>query len=184
MAVMPCGIFFVGSMITCFSESGAACSAAIMIFLLFGRTKTTSAGTASIAWSRSSVEGFIVWPPRTSWSTPRSVNTLSKPSPAATATNPNFFSGSAITRSRGASAVPSTTFAVCCSRMFSIFTVSSGPNFSASSNARLGWSVCTWTLIMSSSSTTTRESPILFRMERIRPTLRDLSRRSAINSVQ
>ena len=60
-------------------DRGMHCWAAIMMFLLLGSTNTVSAGVALITWSRSSVEGFIVCPPDTIPSTPRSRNTASRP---------------------------------------------------------------------------------------------------------
>ena len=62
------------------------CSAAMIMFLLLGRTKTISAGVRSISLKMSSVEGFMVWPPEITPSTPRSLNTASSPAPAHTAT--------------------------------------------------------------------------------------------------
>ena len=96
---MPWGIVLVGSTTTCLpSTRRTHCSAAMMMFLLLGRTKTTSAGVASISRRMSSVEGFMVWPPLMTPSAPRSRNTAARPSPAATATTPYFFSGGAIFR--------------------------------------------------------------------------------------
>ena len=60
IAVIPCGIVLVCKTITFLSVSFTACSAAIMIFLLLGRTKIFLAGVALIASRISSVEGFIV----------------------------------------------------------------------------------------------------------------------------
>lgn len=60
MAVMPCGTVLLGMTTTCLSDRGAACSAAMMMFLLLGRTNTISAGVRSMALRMSSVEGFMV----------------------------------------------------------------------------------------------------------------------------
>ena len=49
----------------------AACSATGMMLLLLGRMTTCSPGAASMAASRSAVDGFIDWPPLTTWWTPR-----------------------------------------------------------------------------------------------------------------
>ena len=88
MAVMPMGMVRVGSTTTRRSASFSACSAAMMMFLLLGRTKTVLAGTLWTAARMSSVAGFMVWPPETTASTARSVKTALRPSPAATATKP------------------------------------------------------------------------------------------------
>ena len=94
MAVMPWGTVRVGSTMTLRSASFCACSDAMMMFLLLGRTSTVLAGTLWMAARMSSVEGFIVWPPLTTASTPRSLKTAFRPSPAATATKPYSRSGS------------------------------------------------------------------------------------------
>ena len=60
----------------------------MMMFELFGRTMTASAFTEPMASSKSFVEGFMVWPPETTTSTPRLFKMAALPSPAATATNP------------------------------------------------------------------------------------------------
>ena len=132
---MPCGTVFVGITMTRFSVIGTHCSAAIIMFLLFGRTKTVSAGVRFTARRMSSVDGFIVWPPVTILSAPSSRNSSAMPSPAQTATAPKGFSGSANSlssaagSSAGAAACAASPPAIslCCSRMFSIFTFSSGP---------------------------------------------------------
>ena len=50
IAVIPCGIVLVGTMMTFLSFTiGIVCSAARMMFLLFGRTRTFLAGVAIIA---------------------------------------------------------------------------------------------------------------------------------------
>ena len=67
----------------------AACCAARMIFVLLGKTNTFLAPVASMASKRSSMLGFIVCPPDTTASAPRSVKIALRPSPAATATKPN-----------------------------------------------------------------------------------------------
>ncbi len=57
-----------------------------MMFLLFGRITTRSAGHASTAASRSAVDGFIVCPPVTTRWTPRLWKMRRTPSPTETAT--------------------------------------------------------------------------------------------------
>ena len=64
------------------------CSAAMMMFLLFGNTNTVSAGVRFISLRMSSVEGFIVCPPVTMRSTPSSRKSSAMPAPAHTATAP------------------------------------------------------------------------------------------------
>ena len=88
MALMPWGTVLVGMTTTFFSVRGMHCSAAIWMFLLFGNTKTVSAGVRLTSLSMSSVEGFMVWPPVTMRSTPSSRNSSAMPSPAQTATAP------------------------------------------------------------------------------------------------
>ena len=73
---------------TFFSVRPMHCCAAIMMFLLFGRTKTVRAGTFLISLRMLSVEGFMVCPPLMTPSAPRSVKTLASPSPAQTARKP------------------------------------------------------------------------------------------------
>ena len=88
MADSPWGINREGSTITLRSASLMVCSAAMMMFLLLGSTKTVLAGVACTALRISSVEGFMVCPPLTTFSTPRSWKRALMPSPAATATKP------------------------------------------------------------------------------------------------
>ena len=64
----------------------AACSATGMMFLLLGRMTTCSPGAASMAASRSAVDGFIDWPPLTTWWTPSDRKMRRMPSPVQTAT--------------------------------------------------------------------------------------------------
>ena len=80
------------------------------------------------------MEGFMVWPPVTTRSTPSSRKRSAMPSPADTATTPNCFSGAATAGSAsgvgsasGAAGASLPERAVCWLRMFSIFTVWSGP---------------------------------------------------------
>ena len=132
IAVMPCGTVLVGMTMTFLSDSGMHCWAAMMMFLLFGSTNTTSAGVLLTSVRMSSVEGFMVWPPVTTRSTPSSRKRFAMPSPADTATTPNCFSGLATSGSASALAAASASVslpesAVCWLRMFSIFTVWSGP---------------------------------------------------------
>ena len=62
---------------------------------LLGKMMTEVALTWSTAPSRSAVEGFIVWPPETTTSTPRDLRMSASPEPAATATKPSALAGSA-----------------------------------------------------------------------------------------
>ena len=124
IALIPCGIERVWSTQTFLSASFTACSAAIMMFLLFGSTNTVSAGQLIIAFRMSSVEGFIVCPPRTMQSTPMSVNIASIPLPAATATKPYFFSGLAGVKSAAADLLRFS----CCNFIFSILGRFMQPN--------------------------------------------------------
>ena len=121
---------------TVFSVSGMHCSAAMMMFLLFGNTNTVEAGVLFTSRRMSSVEGFIVWPPVTIRSAPSERKRSAMPSPAHTATKPTSFSAGAISGSAsasgwagaaGAAAVSLSAREVCWLRMFSIFTVWSGP---------------------------------------------------------
>ena len=92
IADTPCGTVVVGTTMTfrsCSAASGTACCAAMMMFLLFGSTKTVEAGVRAMARRMSSVEGFIVCPPVTTASQPRSLrNRDSMPAPALTVTTP------------------------------------------------------------------------------------------------
>ena len=172
---MPWGTVFVGMTTTCFSVRGMHCSAAMIMFLLFGRTKTVEAGVRLISWRISSVEGFIVWPPVTTPSAPSSRKSSSIPLPAQTATAPYCFSGAATTSSP--SFMASSSFSTssrssveralrpaatssCWVRMFSIFASSSVPYFCDSVRAAPGIFVCTCTLNSSSPSLITSESPM------------------------
>ena len=134
IADIPCGIVLVCNTQTFLSASLTACSAAIIIFLLFGRTNTISAGQALIAARMSSVEGFIVWPPLTTQSTPMSENTASRPSPAATATKPYCFSGGAGLNS----CLACFCLCSCCNLIFSTFGRLMYPNSSPFSIALPG----------------------------------------------
>ena len=125
-----------------------------------------------------SVEGFIVCPPDTTPSTPRSWNTAARPSPAQTERKPYFFSGGATTwppsgfpadspSSISRSSTLWAFFPAATSsywvRMFSIFASSKVPYFWPSVRALPGMLVWTWTLNASSSSPMTRLSPMLLR---------------------
>src|SRR6185437_9727267 len=77
----------VGTTFTSFSESAAACSAAITTLALLGSTITSSAETSWIAASMSYVDGFSVGPP-SSVCTPSSANSSARPPPLTTATAP------------------------------------------------------------------------------------------------
>ncbi len=176
MAEMPWGTVRVGTTTTSLpSMSPTHCWAAMMMFLLLGSTNTTSAGVRAISRQISSVEGFMVWPPEITPSTPRSLNTPAMPAPALTATTPYFFSGGATASPR-----PSSSASTCSRssvdwaflpaasssawvRMFSILASSRVPYFWASLRAAPGVSVWTWTLNESSSSPMTRLSPMPFR---------------------
>ena len=56
----PCGTVFDGMTMTFFSVRGMHCSAAMMMFLLFGNTNTVEAGVRLTSRRISSVEGFMV----------------------------------------------------------------------------------------------------------------------------
>ena len=73
---------------------GTVCSAAMRMFLLLGSTNTFLAGVASTASRRSSVLGFMVWPPLTTLAQPRSWNSSCSPLPAATEMKPTSSVGS------------------------------------------------------------------------------------------
>ena len=88
MAVMPWGTVLVGITTTCFSVRAAHCWAAIIMLPLLGRTNTVSAGILFTPSRILSVEGFMVCPPDTTPSAPRSRNTAARPSPAHTARKP------------------------------------------------------------------------------------------------
>ena len=180
MAVMPWGTVLLGMTTTFFSVSAAHCWAAMMMFPLLGRTKTVSAGIWSTPSRMLSVEGFMVCPPDTTPSTPRSWNTAARPSPAQTERKPYFFSGGATTcplleppaASMAASSISRSStlwafFPAAMSsywvRMFSIFASSRVPYFWPSVRALPGMLVWTWTLNASSSSPMTRLSPMLLR---------------------
>jgi hypothetical protein len=61
----------VGTTLTVRDVWASTCSATGMMFLLFGRMTTWSAGTRSTMASSSAVDGFIDWPPATMPCTPR-----------------------------------------------------------------------------------------------------------------
>ena len=180
MAVTPWGTVLLGMTTTFLGVRPSTCWAAIMIFLLLGRMNTVSAGTLFTASRMSWVLGFMVWPPEMIPSTPRLPNTSPRPLPAQTLTTPRDFSGSAIF---GDSSCSLSTFSVCCRRIFSIFTVTKEPYFRASCNAVPGLLVCTWTLMISSSSTSTRLSPSSDRNARSSSGSLSFSRET-MNSVQ
>ncbi len=62
-AVNPCGVFLVGITTIFLSLNSLAWFAAIIILLLFGNMNIFLAFILSIAFIKSSVLGFIVWPP-------------------------------------------------------------------------------------------------------------------------
>ena len=84
-AASPACSDVVGTTRTSFDEWSAACSAAMITFLLFGSTTTSGAPAASIASTRSAVDGFIVSPPSTTCA-PALSNSARLPAPEATAT--------------------------------------------------------------------------------------------------
>jgi len=86
--VIPCGIDFVGITTVGCSTRVCACSAANIILLLFGRIIIFSAFNSLMAFTISSVLGFIVCPPLITTSTPRLLKISIIPSPIATATMP------------------------------------------------------------------------------------------------
>ena len=129
----------VGTTKSCFSVKSCACSAARMILELFGRMMTDFAQTFFTASAISAVLGFIVCPPVTIWSTPKSLKILESPSPEETATIPTCFISAA---------------------RFSCSSRFNSPNSRAYCRAVPGVLVCTCTLMSSGSPTTTRESPM------------------------
>ena len=142
IAVIPCGTVFVGITISFLpSTSSAACSAARIMFLLFGRTKTVSALMRSAAFKISSVLGFMVCPPSITSSTPSSLKISESPSPAEIVTKPkslcgafsSFFSVSSL----AAASISDCwiTFWLCSSRILSTFIFVSCPYSNAFSNA-------------------------------------------------
>ena len=177
MAVMPWGTVLLGMTTTFFSVRPWHCWAAMMMLPLLGRTNTVSAGTWSMPARMLSVEGFMVCPPETTASQPRSRNTAARPSPAQMARKPTAFSGAATlwplslfsssssmaSRSSVLWAALPAARASAWERMFSIFASSSVPYFWDSVRATPGMSVWTWTLKVSSSSPMTRLSPMLLR---------------------
>ena len=96
MAVMPWGTVAVGTTMTCFSVSPTHCWAAMIMFLLLGRMNTTLLGVRFTSCKIASVEGFMVCPPDTIRSTPRSRKAVASPSPAHTAKKPYCFSAGAL----------------------------------------------------------------------------------------
>ncbi len=135
------------------TEWSAACSAAMITFLLFGRSTTSFASAPSIAATRSAVDGFIVSPPSTT-TAPTLSNSARFPSPAATATT-------AVRRSAAGTACSSrSSRSSVCSCMFAISTPPIVPRATPSDSARPGSSVWTCTLSAVRSPTTSSESPI------------------------
>ena len=88
MAVMPWGTVLEGMTMISFSVRWAHCWAAMMMLPLLGRMKTVLALTFSTTSRMLWVEGFMVWPPETTPSQPRSRKRAARPSPAQTATKP------------------------------------------------------------------------------------------------
>ena len=86
-AAIPCGRLREGTTRTRFLDSSATCWAVMTTFPLLGSSSTSFDGTDSTAARMSSVEGFTVWPPPTTESTPRLSRIRRKPSPLATATS-------------------------------------------------------------------------------------------------
>ena len=90
IAVIASGIFLVSTTWIFLSLRSIVCLAAMMMFLLLGKMNISSALILSMASIKSSVDGFIVWPPVTTSSTFRSLNIFVKPSPELTAMKPYF----------------------------------------------------------------------------------------------
>ena len=88
MAEIPWGTVLVGTTMTSFSVRPTHCWAAMMMFLLLGSTNTTWLGVRFTSCKMAWVEGFMVWPPDTMRSTPRSRKVAARPSPAHTARKP------------------------------------------------------------------------------------------------
>ena len=158
-AAKPCGTFLVGiTWIVLFSTSAFACSAAKMMFLLFGNTKICSALIFCAAVAISLALGFIVCPPSIMRSTVKSRKISESPAPVQIASMPiSFFSAS--------------IFALIwrfCSNMFSIFGLSSSPSSNAYVSALPGLLVCTCTLTSSKSPIQITLSPIVINLSRKR----------------
>jgi hypothetical protein len=123
IAANPACTDFDGMTRTVFSLSAAACSAVRTTFELFGRTRTVSVGTASIASRMSAADGFIDCPPSMTRVAPRLSNSRRLPRPGQTATRPvsSVAMAGALSRSR------SSRCAVC-TCMFAISTPSTTPS--------------------------------------------------------
>ena len=114
MALNACGTDLVSTTAACTSSHAeTAASAAMRMLPLSGRTMTLSALHCSMASRRSAVEGFMVWPPETTTSTPSERRMSASPEPGATATKPSGFLGSG-----AAASLSARTFSVrsCASR--------------------------------------------------------------------
>ena len=95
-ADIPCKIVLEGitnTSISLDSITRLAWLAAMTILELLGSKMTCFAFTLLIAFTKSSVDGFMVWPPETISSAPSSLNISSSPGPLETAISPNTFSG-------------------------------------------------------------------------------------------
>ena len=156
-ALNPWGIVFVGSTwISLSSQTWHAWFAARTIFELFGRIIMWSAFTFPIADTKSSVLGFIVWPPPTTISALNSLNIASIPLPGATVMIAYFLCSATTSSSSSFSKMLS-----CCSCIFSIFNFMKRPRRFPILMAVWGSKVWTWTLTRSSSCTQTIEFPIV-----------------------
>ena len=88
-AVIPWGTVLEGMTIMFLSSvKSLACCAAMIMFLLLGRMKMFSAFTRSMAFSISSVLGFMVCPPSIRQSAPIPLKISLRPSPLDTAIKP------------------------------------------------------------------------------------------------
>ena len=145
--------------------------AAIIIFLLLGKTIIFSASKLLNALMKSSVEGFIVWLPETITSTPSALNCSIIPAPCATATIAYFLCSFLACDSRSSSDI----FSLCWRAMFSHLIVRNSPYFRILWRTIPGSFVWTWTLTTSSSFNATIESPWIsssFKSEMIWSTLK------------
>ena len=155
---MPSGTLRVGIITNFFAVKSLACSAAKMMFLLFGKIITFLAGTFSTACTMSSALGFIVWPPSIISSTAKSLKRFASPLPGATATMPISLVSTGCWR-----LAKSSRFS---SRIFSIFKLSSSPSSRAYASARFGSFVCTCTFTSCRSPIQITLSPMVISFSR------------------
>ena len=169
-AVIAWGIVLLWTTVAGISVMSAACSAAIKILPLFGKTIACLAPLLLIASAISWMLGFIVCPPLIIWVTPRLFNSLAIPSPDVTAITAVSGLGLAASRAlsigvseRSASSSSCSIISSCCQTMLWISMVWRSPNCWPHDKTSPGCSVWTWTRTTESSFKTRRLSPILAR---------------------